>query len=338
MRPLHRVPPLAVLLLLAAAASPRPASAASAPEALALVPADSVSVGLVRLADLRKSPLADRLFADLDRSTVDGDAARLLEEAGLKPADDVDSVLFALAPAPSAELPSTGFVAIEGRFDPVRLAAAVAQRGATRSAVAGGELWLLPRKAGDTGRGGTVAFPDRHLILAGPADAVEKALSARRGGGTLFRSGAGLGAQLSRVDAGASAWVLVDMTRFPKVRSSLSHASVEGEGEGRPFATLLGSMKAVTFFAGQATVTGDALKISATGVSPDAATRDDLEDALRGILAIWRVAVQEKSPDLVPVLRKFRVEKDSTGVTVSGTLPAEAMKSLSENRARAKTK
>ncbi len=325
---------LACSAALLVVALPQAASAAAAPEALALVPPDSVSVGVVRLVDLRKSPLADGLFRDLDKTTVDGDAARFLEETGLRPSEDVDSVLFALTPASVEGGESSGFIAFEGRFDPTRLAGAVALRGGTRRAGAGGELWILSKKAGETGKDAAVAFPDRHLVLAGTVASVEKALAARSAGGTTFRSGGGLGAKLSRVDTGASAWVLVDMARFPKVRAAHSGVSVEGEGNGRPFATLIGSMRGVTFFAGAATVSGDSLKLSATGFSPDGTTRDDLEDGLRGILAVWRIAVQDSKPELVPVLRKFRVEKDSAGVTVSGTLPAEAMKALSERKAK----
>jgi hypothetical protein len=39
------------------------------------------------------------------------------------------------------------------------------------------------------------------------------------------------------------------------------------------------------------------------------------------------MAVQSKSPDLVTALRKFRISRDSEGVTISGRLPAELLKS-----------
>ncbi|MBK6403545.1 MAG: hypothetical protein IPF66_00050 [Holophagales bacterium] len=85
---------LALLALATALAFP---SAAARPtdDALALVPPDSATAGMLRVADLRSSPLAARFFAEFDRATVEGDAAKFLAEARLHPIDDVDLVVFA---------------------------------------------------------------------------------------------------------------------------------------------------------------------------------------------------------------------------------------------------
>lgn len=313
-----------------------PGTLAAAPpsDPLLLIPGDSVSVGCVRLSDLRRSPLADGLFRDLDEAHVDGDAARFLAEAGLRPSEDVDAVWFALLPAPAEGSDSSGLVVFEGRFDQARLASAVALRGATRRMAPGGESWLLPRKEGEKGKGGAVAFLDRHVVLAGTPDAVAKVLAARAAGGSGFGAGSGLGRQLSRVEPGASAWFLVDMTRFPKARAAMPRARARAEGDARPVATLISAMKSVTLLAGSARASGDSLKLTVTGLSPDAETRENLEDSLRGVLAIFRMAVQDRKPELVPVLRKFKVERDREGVTVSGRLPAEAVKSLAAGEVR----
>ena len=58
-------------------------------------------------------------------------------------------------------------------------------------------------------------------------------------------------------------------------------------------------MKSVSIVALEATVKSDGVEFAATGLSSDAESRDLLEDALRGVLAMWRLAVQEKSPELV---------------------------------------
>ncbi len=92
-------PTLATALALPAAAA-RPTD-----DALALVPPDSVTAGMLRVADLRTSPLAARLFADFDRATVDGDAAKFLAETRLHPIDDVDLVVFAAQPGPHGQGP-----------------------------------------------------------------------------------------------------------------------------------------------------------------------------------------------------------------------------------------
>mgnify|MGYP003598173296 CR=1 FL=1 len=46
--------------------------------------------GQVRFADLKSNPLGARLFREADQVTVDGDAARFLEETRLRPTEDVD--------------------------------------------------------------------------------------------------------------------------------------------------------------------------------------------------------------------------------------------------------
>jgi len=52
--------------------------------------------------------------------------------------------------------------------------------------------------------------------------------------------------------------------------------------------------------------------------------------SLKVMLAMWRLAAQEKS---VSVLRRFKIESESEGVSISGTLPASFLRSLSSQRA-----
>ena len=56
-------------------------------------------------------------------------------------------------------------------------------------------------------------------------------------------------------------------------------------------------------------------------------TRDAVvEDTLRGALSAMRLAVQEQSPDLVSVLRRFTVSRTDSSVSISGSVPAETFK------------
>jgi hypothetical protein len=315
----------APLALLALALPPFPATAATANDALSLVPTDAVAVGVIQLADLRANPLSARLFSDLDRSTVDGDAARFLEETRLNPKEDVDRVVFAGSPKATGTSGS-GLVLFEGRFDPERLAAALVLRGAKRQTTPDGDYFLLPERKGESveAQGGAVAFPTNRLVIAGPDTSVRKALADRKAGGTGFSSGAGLGKQTDRIGRGAAVWALVDAARLPEKEMKKSPSDAA--------AGLIASMRSVTLLVFQATPKGDGMTFSAVGLSPVAETRDNLEDALRGVLAIWRLASQEKSPELVPVLRTFTVEKNREGVTVSGTLPAAVLKAMAEKK------
>lgn len=337
MKTLHgllRAGVMALAFVLALAAAPAPVSAASrsGSELLSLVPADAASVAMIRWSDLRESPLASGLFSGADHLTTDGDAARFLEEAQLDPKKDVDTVV--VAAKASSDSKNTPVLAIfEGRFDPERLATAARARGAVRRSTPAGDYYLLPDKAsGDRERPGAVAFVDSSLVIAGTESSVAHALADRQAGGTGFVSGAGLGRELKRVDRSSSAWVLVDVARYPSVSRRSAHVETSHEGGGEPAVAILGAMKSVSLVTVQASARGDGLEVSATGVSGDADTRQLLEDSLRGLIAMWRLAVQEKSPELVSVLRKFTVSSDSESVSIHGTLSGSALRALAQKK------
>ncbi len=318
-------------LLLAFAAAALASSAVEAgqtDQALALVPVDAASVGVVRLDELRASPLAAKLFEDTDHLTADGDAARFLEEAGLRPKQDVDTVVVAAVPGGEGGSHSSTLVLFEGRFDPPRLAAAVTSRGGILKTTPHGDYYKVhPECEGGESRG-AIAFVSRRLVIAGDEETVVRALSDRARGGSGFLSGAGLGRHLFRIEGDASAWALVDAVRYPFARKRRTEG--DGPGSGEPAAALASAMKSVSLFAFQATAGRNSLDLSATGLTEDEETRGLLEDALRGVLAMWRLSVAEKSPELVSVLRRFKVKSDDEGVTISGTLPGSALRFLAE--------
>ena len=318
----------ALLALTFAAAVPAFARASrSSDDALSLVPADAASVAVVRLNDLRSSPLAGKLFENADHMTVDGDAARFLEEARLNPKDDVDTVVVA-GMSPSAGGETSALVMFEGRFEAQRLASAAEGRGAVRVSSPGGDYYLLPDRK-ERGHKGAVAFVSARLVIAGSEPAVVRALADRAAGTTGFAGGAGLGRQLGRIDRGASAWALVDVARYPALRNRKANIHVEGEANGEAFA-VVGVMKSVSFLVFQASARGDALDLSAAGLTADEETRNLLEDSLRGLLAMWRLAAQEKAPETVAALRKFTVKNDSESVSVRGTLPGSLLRAMAD--------
>ena len=46
---------------------------------------------------------------------------------------------------------------------------------------------------------------------------------------------------------------------------------------------------------------------------------------------MWRLAVHEKSPELVPILRRFDIDSDDEGVSITGTLPASFVRKMMEH-------
>lgn len=315
----------ALALLLAAAVVP--VAAAPPDDALRLVPPDAASAGVVHVTDLRTSPFFDRIFSEMDRISCDAEAARFLAETGLHPRQDIDLVVF--AGSPGSDGAGWALVVFEGRFDPAKLASATVARGGEKKTTGWGDYVLLPEKKpeGAERRKGAIAYVSSRLIVAGSETAVAQALARRASGGGGFAAGEGLGREMSRVDPKASAWALVDVTRFPmKDRAA-------GRSADSPAAAVVSAMKTVSLAALAATVEGDGLRLSATGVTADPETRRDLGDAVRGVLAMWRMAVQEKQPDLVPVLRGFKVTEGKDGVTLAGTLPGSVIRELRERKA-----
>ena len=321
-----------LVVALGAAAAPLAAASRSANDLLSIVPADASAVAMIRWSDLRDSPLAARLFSGADHMTVDGDAGRFLQEAQLDPKKDVDTVVIA-SKASTGSKGSPALAVFEGRFDPDRLAAAAQARGALRKSTPAGDYYQLSdRHQDDRERPGAVAFVSSTLVIAGTESAVAQALADRQAGGTGFASGGGLGRELKRVDRGASAWVLVDVAHYPSINRRSPRVESSREDSGEPAMAILGAMKSVSLVAVQATARGDGLELTATGVASDADTRQLLEDSLRGLIAMWRLAVQEKSPELVSVLRKFTVSSDSEAVSIHGTLSGTALRALTQKK------
>jgi hypothetical protein len=318
---------LAAVLVLAGAASALAVRRTEDP--LGLVPDGAASVAVLRWNDLRSSPLAAQIFAQMDDVSTDGDAARFLRDTGLTPKDDIDTMVLAMTHGGGTS--DDVLVVFEGRFDPVRIGNALKGRGATlqKSANGAGAYYRLAADSADHGRNGAVAVVNAGLVLAGSEGAVTDALARKESGGAGgLMAGQGLGKHLSRIDRGASAWALVDLTRFPATQNREAHVNVQVEGDGQPSRAIVGAMKSVSLLALQATVHGDSVDVSAFGLSSDAESRGLIEDSLKGVLAMWRLAIQDKNPEMVSVLRRFRIESESDGVSISGTLPGSFLRSL----------
>jgi hypothetical protein len=290
-------------------------------DAQSLIPIDAVTVGVVRISDVRTSPLSATLFQHTDSMSSNGEGDRFLSDAGLDVKKDVDVLVVSTSPVTALGSDAKVLVAADGRFNVDRLTAALVKRGAVKKTSANGTYYLLPEsKEHDRSHGdGAVAFPDSHLALVGSESAVVEALADRAAGGTSFATTSGLGRELSRIDPHASAWALIDVARARRLGAKAAQSHSENFNA---------ALKNVSTLAVWATDAGDSLKLGAFGLSHDAETLQLVEDTVRGALSMMRLAVQEKSPDLVSVLRKFNVQRNDDSVTVSGTLSADSLKTL----------
>jgi hypothetical protein len=303
--------------LVAAASLALPALAKD--QALSLVPANAVTVGMVKLADMRSSPLSSMLFQQTDKMSADGDGAKFLAETGLNPTKDIDVLVVATAPRTNLGSEADVVVLAEGRFNVERLTAALLSHGAVKK---NGYL-VPPKEAGDHNEG-AVAFASSSLVIAGSERAVAAALQARNDGGTGFLARGGLAADIARIDASATAWAVVDVTRAQR----LTKGGTVTTGHGQSGEALQAALKSVSTVAVWAKDTGDALQLGALGLSSDAETLQLLEDTVRGALSALRLAVKDKSPEMVSVLRRFDVSRKSDSILIEGSIPAASLREL----------
>ena len=303
-----------VVALVAVAALALPAMAKD--DALSLVPANAVTVGMVKLADMRTSPLSSLLFEHTDKMSTDGEAAKFLDDTGLSPTKDVDVLVIATAPRTSLGTEADVLVLAEGRFNAEKLTAALIERGAIRK----GAYLVLPEEEGDKP---AISFSSS-LVMAGTERAVTAALAARANGGTGFRSRGALGPDLARLDPNAAAWALVDVTRAAR----LTKGGTIHTGKGSSGDALQAALKTVSTLGVWAKDKGDALELGAFGLSSDAETLELLEDTIRGGLSALRLAAREKSPDLVTVIRRFDVSRKNDAVLVEGSIPAAQLREM----------
>jgi hypothetical protein len=303
-----------------------PMAFAASNGAMSLIPRDAVSVGVVHVSDMRSSPLSSMLFQQTDKVSANGDAERFLAQAGLKPSKDVDLLVVSVTPKSTLGTESKVLVAAEGRFSVERLTTALTERGAKEKKTANGSYYLFPEASKDDSHG-AVAFPDAHLALAGDEASVSQALADRAAGGTAFVTAGGLARELRRIDTNATAWALVDVARASRLTNA-PHI----ENHNSSAQQINAALNHVSTVALWATDTGDSLRLGAFGLANDTETLQLLEDTLRGGLAAMRLAVQDKQPDLVSVLRHFDVKRTNDSVTIGGTVPADSLKKLAAHK------
>src|SRR6266498_3368974 len=101
-------------------------------DAMGLVPNDAVSVGVVKLAEMRSSPLSGALFQQTAHASMDADAEAFLRDAGQQPTKDVDVIVFATSPRTALGSDADILIALDGRFNVERLGAALVTRGAVK--------------------------------------------------------------------------------------------------------------------------------------------------------------------------------------------------------------
>jgi hypothetical protein len=303
---------------------------AATDDLLSLVPADAVSVGVVRFDELRSGSFLERLFEETSDVASDGEARMFIDEAGLDPRRDVDALVVAMTPRGAGESEADILVLFEGSFDRARLSSAVARRGAQPRSAGGDLYYLLHREDADpdceTGRTASVAFVSNRLVIAGSEPAVIRALDARAGGGTRFLGASNLGRDLRQIDRTASAWVMIDVPRSSRIGRGIGERWSDGAA-----GPLRHAMRHVSTLGIWASERNGHLEVGGMVLAADHETRALIEDLLRGMTAAWRVAAREKNADWLPVIRKFEIDRNGQRVRIRGRIPISMLRE-GENR------
>lgn len=311
--------------------------------ALALIPPGSAAVGMMRVADLRSGPFADEFLAEADKTTVDGEARRFLAMAGLDVARDLDTVLFA---ASLDRKDDKGILVVaEGRFDVARLVDATEAQGAKHVSSPAGAYYLIPDKdrSSKTSRfndeSGAVAFLSSSQIILGSESTVAATLARRAtGGSTFLAEGGAMAKEVRLMEAlDSTGWLVIDTNRHSEWKEAAAakhNGSGESSGSSGFANNILGAMRSVSVVSMRVGMSPETIEFAACGYTADAETRALLEDSIRGITALWRMSVQDTAPDMVPVIRSFKVSSDNEAVRIAGSLPIDQCRKFVEKNKR----
>lgn len=230
-------------LLIAGLASA--ASAFSAVDAglLALVPPDAQLVSGVHISQSRVSPFGQFVMSQLQ--TNPEELQELVDQTGFDPRKDVSEVLMTFNGKPKE---GSGLLLARGNFDPGKIKAAAAAKGATVESYLGTDLivggGVAPRK-----RFGAVAFLTPSLAVAGDRDSVKYAIAHANMTQPQGLNPAML-AKINSISASADAWFVSYVpgtTILPDALHSPSASSSGGNAQAAALQSIVQSSGSVRF-------------------------------------------------------------------------------------------
>ncbi|NOZ95785.1 MAG: hypothetical protein GXP47_13755 [Acidobacteria bacterium] len=307
---------LALAVLAATTAWAAPPTVA---ELLQRVPADARAVVAVDTAALRTEPLVQRWLLEhqTEWSGVDDEATRFLDDAGIDPAADVDAFVFAMF---TDEADGHPLALVGGRFDAASLTAAVVARGAEPQQVAGVTVYRVDQNAG-AAHAALVRITD-DLLVFGDRAALTASLGRGVGPVPIVEEEAAAG----HLDLEAPFWVVSDLPERNTARTPPQAAGSESP-EDQAMLAVLAASSMVRRVAGWARL-DEELAVHGFATTTSDENAGLLRDTIRGALAAARLAVQEKEPLLVDVLRGVRVDADGAVVSLAATIPVELLQKL----------
>jgi hypothetical protein len=343
---------------------------------VALLPPDATTLVGVDVARLKSTPvyqdLESQQQAGPGRDHLDAFAAA----TGFDPRRDVQALLIASPPLPAASsttstspapapsiapsspnapsasarpnFPVAQWVAVaRGTFNVASLSSQLRQKNASVQNYRGIDIFgpaphkpasptspqAAPRppraKRSNPQQQGAFAFLDDKTAVAGTLPSVLAAIDRKLVGGPSLLANSSLLARAETISAASQVWAISLNPGEVVTRALPKNNSAESSNFARIFSGMQNSTFALDLMSG--------LNLKADGLCRTADDAKTLGDAARGLVAIGRLAVSEKQPDLVAVFDGIHVEESNAAVNITVQLDLNTFEKLLD-RARSQRK
>ncbi|HYM13171.1 MAG TPA: hypothetical protein VEU62_20690 [Bryobacterales bacterium] len=187
-----------------------------------------------------------------------------------------------------------------------------------------------PRAMGQNPRQpGGFAFLDDKTAVAGTLPSVLAAIDRKLGGGPSLQANTALLARAETISAASQVWVVSQNPGEVITRALPKNGSAESSNFARIFSGLQNSTFALDLMNG--------LNLKADGLCRTAEDAKTLGDAARGFVAIGRLAVSQKQPELMVVFDGIHVEENNAALNISVQVDLTTFEKLLD-RARSQKK
>jgi hypothetical protein len=266
---------------------------------LKFLPPETQSIAFIDVAGLRNAPLIQDALKAHD-AALSGRVAEFVTATGVDPRRDVDMVTF----AKTGE--RDGFIIVQGRFDRFKLEQHLKDKGKEPEIYLGQALY----RDGD----GAFVILD-NVVLLGQVNAVKKAVDQMQlPGSPPLR--ADLMAAIQTIEAGNQVWAVGDFSV-----NDLGTVGVRGPA---PVLEMLKSLQGGVY---QMRVdTG--VSARATARFADAESAKNFGDLARGAIAVAKLQVAQRQPDVLHLLDGIQISYSGPTLTVNIDEPGELLKKL----------
>ncbi len=291
------------------------------PQELRYVPKDAVVVAFANVQELMNSQFRQHMKA-LEPAAKQSGQDELRNETGIDVERDVDYVVAYMTRDPGANGERRGAVLARGRFDASRIQAFIREKNGVERDYKGKKMFFAP-ESGDAAESAAADTPMRHaqgtmavaflsnnVIGLGSEAALKQTIDLEHGQANVTANDE-LMKMIEGVDRG-NAWAV---GRFD-VLTSGAHLPEQVASQIPP----------ITWFSASGHVNGG-MSATLNVEAKDAAAADNLRQVINGFMALARMQAGSNTnkPEMAAMLQSIQLGGQDKTVSVSFTLPAEAL-------------